>query len=1276
MDKWTFWIDCGGTFTDILAHNDSGDYKVHKILSHSPHYASAVTQGISEILGHRNFKQAVKEVRLGTTVATNAFLEKNGVPCALVTTLGHRDLLEIRHQNRPKLFDLKIEKIPPLYRYVTQVQGRLNADGSELIPCDLEIAQFELQRILDQGIKSVAIAFMHSTINPAHEIKVGELARKMGFEYVSLSHQVSPVAKFIPRAETAVVDAYLSPYLDQYTSQLEKDLGISEIYYMQSDGGLCRADELKGYNALLSGPAGGLIGAIQTAKQFGHDKIITFDMGGTSTDVGIYDGQLQIDPEPNFYGIHLLAPMVDIHTVAAGGGSVLNYDQGRFTVGPESARAYPGPASYRNGGPLTVTDANLFLKRIDKNKFPKVFGPDQNQTMDDEIVADKFNELAQEIGISAHEVASGFLDVAVETMASAIRKISIERGYDPKEFTLVSFGGAGGQLALKVAQNLEMKNVFIHPLSSVLSAFGMGLADQSLTLRAKASYGHDKLEKDLIHKLNSNQLEFTHIYSLKSKGSDHEIDLLANTLKEAHQKFIKYYTKTFGVEYSGEILCETIAVIGKVKDNNKDVKFLKHNSQILLGPQVINENNTAIVIEQGWQAQKNEQGIWSLTQKVSIQSNKAYPQQIELEIFYQKFQFIAEQMGVTLKKLAHSVNIKERNDFSCALFSAKGELLSNAPHIPVHLGSMGDAVRAVNKEFKVKEGDSFICNDPNFGGTHLPDITIITPVFFENKLTMWVASRGHHADIGGISPGSMPGNSTCLSQEGIIIKPTCFVEKGILNQELLVEILTNNDYPVRNLELNLNDIKAKLAANNNGVSDLISLFKKFSVEKITSMVEAILDYSHIKTVSILEKFDQQSATKQIADDRVIKVQTQKANNKFVIDFTGTSDCLASNFNTPLPVVKASVLFVLRSMIKENIPLNDGIMRAIDLKVPKGSMLNPNEDSAVVAGNVETSQIICDALFSAFNIQANSQGTMNNLSFGNDTYQYYETIAGGQGASIEGEGASGVQVNMTNSLLTDPEVFETRYPVRIDLMGLRHGSGGSGEYKGGDGVYRKLTFLENMQVSFLTQSRKFPPLGIAGGENALRGRNLIETAHGLSELDECVEVEIKKGETVYIESPGGGGFGQSKKQHQNLVFGFGSNMDLTQIKKRCPSAKLVTRAYVQDVEIRYTRYSEVRKGGVADMYHAPGHKVWGLIVDISQEDLVLLDEIECGGMGYKRIEVSAFDDNGKEFKAYAYDVIDKKPDITPTKVYEWLVYSGAYNLNLPNFYLKHLKKFSR
>ncbi len=1274
-DQWTFWIDCGGTFTDIIAVNNAGAHKVHKLLSKSPHYKSVVAQGIEDILGHNNFKDSIKELRLGTTIATNAFLEKKGIDCALVTTLGHRDVLEIKQQNRDDLFAIDIKKKKPLYKEVTHIQGRMDANGKVLIPLDLDIARFEFQRILDLGIKSLAISLMHSTVNPQHEMALKELATEMGFDFVSVSCEVSPKAKYISRTETTVIDSYLTPFLQQYTSELSNLLGIENIYYMQSDGSLCRGEDLKGYSALLSGPAGGLIGAIKAAKDKGIDKIITFDMGGTSTDVALYHGDLKINSEPNFYGHKLLTPMADIHTVAAGGGSVLSIDHGRFIVGPDSAGAYPGPACYRNGGPLTVTDANLFLKRLDPEKFPKVFGPKRDQGLDIKIVEEKFQELSLTTQMDPKDIAQGFLDVAVETMSRAIRKVSIESGFDPQDFCLVSFGGAGGQLAIKVAESLSIKEVFTHPFSAVLSAYGIGVADHAMVFSDKLEVGHKVLRERAKGAFAFSEFSFENIFMLKSIGSDHEIPIKAENLESAKTLFQKEYERTFGLEAPTQVECETISV-RILKSVTQPVNLPSNPEKEINGFHSLAENNTSIIVERGWQAKNFSDGSWKIQNIETKNKAQKRDKAVELEIFYQRFQFIAEQMGQSLQKLARSVNIKERADFSCALFTAGGELVANAPHIPVHLGSMGDAVKSLIKDFSFKEGDSFITNSPHYGGTHLPDITIITPIFENNKLIMWVASRGHHADIGGTTPGSMPGDSKKLSEEGVVIAPTLISDFGKLNKEKLKSILTQVEYPVRNYQLNKHDIQAKLSANLKGAQEIKDLAKLYGSDYLDTMSNEILSYSFKKIQLALKDIKPKKITKHITDQRQITLEIKKSQDKFIFDFNGTSPIQDNNFNAPIPVVKATLLFCLRCLINENIPLNNGIMQAVELLIPKDSLLSPSLDSAIVAGNVETSQALCDVIFEVLDIKAHCQGTMNNLTFGNDNHQYYETIGGGSGASQTNHGASAVQVNMTNSLLTDPEVLEMRYPVRLELMAIRHGSGGAGQFNGGDGIYRRLRFLEPMQVSMLTQAREIPPHGIKGGGMAKRGLNQIEEAGKLIELPESFQRDFLTDEAIFISTPGGGGYAKSKPILKNLVFGFGSNMDLSQIKNRCPSSELICKAKVLDKEIRYTRYSDIRGGGVADMYEASGHEVYGLVISIDDYDLAFLDKIECDDNGYQRIEIDAYDDNGQKFHCFAYDVIDKKPDIAPTKIYEWLVYSGAYYLNAPQTYLRKIQSYRK
>ncbi len=1274
MDKkWVFWIDCGGTFTDIVGISPTGERKVHKLLSHSPHYESAVYQGLVELTGTSELKNVVSSIRLGTTVATNAFLEKKGVPCALLTSLGQQDVLEIRQQNRPDLFELDIQKKKPLYTWVSHLEERVNAQGEVIKALDEDLVRFELERILEKGISSVAVSFMHANKFPDHELLVERVAKDLGFDYISLSHRVSPENRYIMRTETSVIDANLTPFLKQYTEDLESKIDVDEFLYMQSSGDLCFSEELKGYNSLLSGPAGGLVGALRAAQKRGINKIITFDMGGTSTDVALCNGAINLEHRANFHGFNFLSPMVDIHTVAAGGGSILKYDGSRFLVGPESAGANPGPACYRQGGPLTVTDANLFLGRLNPDQFPKVFGSDQNQGLDEEIVKEKFDELSKEVGVSPEEVAEGFLDVAVETMAKAIRKISIERGQDPSDYTLVSFGGAGGQMATRVAERLKIKSIFIHPLSSVLSAYGMGEAVQALSKKGPFERGFEKLKQEIRREASFEVTHWLRTYFLYSKGSDYIVPIEAEDKTEAEESFREHMKVVFGIDQEEEILCETISLKGEGKKTESTNEEEVEVDQTKEGPFKIEENNTTIVVEEAWKAKKNKEGEWFLEfQGKPDQTKPERIESVEMELFYQRFQFIAEQMGVSLKKLAQSVNIKERNDFSCALFNSKGELLSNAPHIPVHLGSMGDSVRAVRDQCEIKPGNSYICNDPTAGGTHLPDVTVVTPFFRDGKVFMWVASRGHHADIGGVSPGSMPAFSKKLSEEGVVISPQVLVDDGQFQEEKLRKLFSEGAYPTRNIDSNIFDIKAKIAANQKGLSELKDLTEQYGTEKIENQIESILSYSEKKLAEKLKDLKDQQVEKQMAPERKICLSLKKNNEKILFDFTGSSPQQESNFNAPKPVLKAAILFVLRSLVQESLPLNDGLFRSIKIKLPEDCFLNPKKGAAVVAGNVETSQSLCDLLFEAFGIKAHSQGTMNNLTFGTDNYQYYETLGGGSGATASGPGASSVQVNMTNSLLTDPEIFENRYPVLIELMGVRHGSGGVGKNRGGNGLIRKLRFLENMSVSFLSQSRNYAPRGIKGGSDGHTGRNFVEERGERKSLEECFEIDVKKEDRLVIETPGGGGFGEPTINRDNKIFCFGSNMDINQIKTRCPSARVHGRGCLNDYRLAYTRYSEKRQGGVADIVPSKGDQVYGVVVTLNNDDLKVLDKIEGGPLGfgaYKRVPITIVNDWGEKEEVEAYEVIDKEEHVEPSKFYRSLVYRGAFLLNAPSGYLE-------
>lgn len=1127
--KWQFWVDRGGTFTDLIARKPSGELKVLKLLSQSDHYSDAVVEGIKRLMEGSFDPDLIDEVRMGTTVATNAFLQRRGSKTAFITTHGFKDLLEIRQQDRPELFALNIQKIKPLYHFVSEVSERISASGEVISPLNEEQAFLELKALKELGAETLSVSLMHSTVNPVHELKIYQMACDLGFSYISLSHQVSPIQKIISRAETSVMDAYLSPKLSEHTEKLSDELGVKDILFMQSHAGLCAKDQLKGHNALLSGPAGGYIGAARVCERLGYDKIITFDMGGTSTDVAIYDGSVHLDHEPNFHGLKLQVPMLDIHTVAAGGGSILFSDGQRLSVGPDSAGALPGPACYGNGGPLTITDANLFLGRVSASQFPAIFGPDQDQPLDEEVVKKKFESLAAQLNEEPRALAKHFLNVAVETMAGAIRKVSVNKGLDPKDFVLCSFGGAGAQVACLVADRLSIDKIFIHPLSSVLSAFGMGLAEEKHRITRVCGSNMGELFEEMVTEAKSKftdkiGLQHKTFFQIKMKGSDHFIEVEASNKDEAILLFKEKYHQTFGINPEGEIQIQALSVEVFKSRPYPQFVFEKNKETKVIGPEVILGNNTSIVIDPGWQGELSQDGAWILKRVGKTLDWEQRHQAAELEIFYQRFQAIAEEMGHVLRNAGYSVNIKERLDYSCALFTKDCELIANAPHMPVHLGSMSECVLSIHKKFsgQMKPGDCFISNSPMEGGTHLPDITLVSPVFYKNELVFYVASRGHHADVGGIAPGSMPSSSTRLEEEGIIIPARKFLEEGHLLEVELKEVFLGGPYPARNFNQNLHDLKAQLAANTRGISTLLKFIEEAGIEKVNFNAEKLLSYTQDRLQHSLKNFKEGHGRVDLENNRRIEVHLSHK-DRLKIDFTGTSLRDPFNFNAPKPIVKAAVLYCLRCLIEENIPLNDGLAREVDIHIPEDSLLNPQTNSAVVAGNVETSQAICDAIFEALGVLAHSQGTMNNLSFGNENYQYYETLGGGSGAGQSFHGASAVQVHMTNSRLTDPEVLESRFPVRLQDFSIRGGSGGKGKFNGGDGLVRRIQFLEEMECNFLSQNREFAPLGLSGGEAAMPGENLLIRKDGHQEhLPACFSVKVNPGDQLCIATPGGGG----------------------------------------------------------------------------------------------------------------------------------------------------------
>ena len=1217
---WQFWIDRGGTFTDIIAKCPNGKIITHKLLSENPEqYPDAAIQGIRELLSlsaEENIPaNTVGTVKMGTTVATNALLEYKGDRTVLAITQGFKDALRIGYQNRPDIFALEIILPKMLYEQVIEVPERYDAQGNELIPVNLAETQQRLQAAYDEGIRSCAIAFMHGYRYPKHEQQVAEIAETIGFSQISVSHQVSPLIKLISRGDTTVVDAYLSPilrcYVDQVAAQLLPHHELSDqsktsnsgtqLMFMQSNGGLANAEQFQGKDSILSGPAGGIVGAVKTSESAGYQKIISFDMGGTSTDVAHYNGEYERCFETEVAGTRLRTPMMSIHTVAAGGGSILQYDGARFRVGPESAGANPGPACYGRGGPLTVTDCNVMLGKLQPDFFPMVFGAEANLALDHAVVVEKFGQLAQEIGhqSSSEEVAAGFLAIAIDNMANAIKKISLQRGYDVSDYTLCCFGGAGAQHACLLADSLGMKEIFIHPYAGVLSAYGIGLAE----IRAIKEKGleipfnpealkiilhtFDDLKAECQRELKQQEesaletLQIIQKVYLKYQGTDSSLLVNFADLSTMQQQFEKAHRQQFGFVMSEkplvieavsvEIICpthqETEAVIARTTDPMAnpiatvkmygdgqwlDTKVYQRSDlqtgDRISSPAIIVEKTGTNIIEPGWSGKIGDRNQLILTRESSpnataIQStltpsHQQKPDPILLEIFNNLFRAIAEQMGTTLQKTSYSVNIKERLDFSCAIFDQKGKLVANAPHIPVHLGSMSDSVGSLieNCGDTLKPGDVYMLNNPYNGGTHLPDITVITPVFLDSQLSesplasplFYVASRGHHADIGGITPGSMPPNSQTVEEEGIFIDNFQLVESGKLREQALRELLSSGDYPARNPKQNIADLKAQIAANEKGVYELGRMVKQYGLAVVQSYMQQVQNNAEECVRRVIGVLKDGKFISQLDNGAKIqvKVTIDRDKRSATIDFTGTSSQIKSNFNAPKAVCKAAVLYVFRTLVQDNIPLNEGCLKPLEIIIPPGCLLNPQYPSAVVAGNVETSQQITDCLYGALGIMSGSQGTMNNFTFGNEQYQYYETICGGSGAGEHFNGTDAVQTHMTNSRLTDPEVLEWRFPVRLESFSIRQNSGGQGKYSGGDGVIRRIGFLEPMTAAILSSHRDISPFALAEGEPGQMGQNTLERQDGTQEqLPGTVMVEVNAGDLIEIATPGGGGWGK-------------------------------------------------------------------------------------------------------------------------------------------------------
>ncbi|MDW7732971.1 MAG: hydantoinase B/oxoprolinase family protein [Methanolobus sp.] len=1195
-DTWEFWIDRGGTFTDIIAKSPEGKLFTHKLLSDDPeHYEDAAMHGIRRILrlGPEDTlaSEDISSIKMGTTVGTNALLERKGEPVALVTTEGFRDALRIAYQNRPDIFALEIKRPGLLYDRVVEVRERYNARGEELVPLDIQKAREELENVYSAGIRSVAIVLMHAYRYPEHELQLKGLAEEIGFPHISLSHEVSPLMKFVSSGETTVVDAYLSPvlrrYIDMIAATLEESGRRARLMFMQSGGGLIDSQYFRGRDCILSGPAGGIVGAIRTSEMAGFSDVITFDMGGTSTDVAHYSGEYERSFETEVAGVHLRSPMLHIHTVAAGGGSILHFDSGRFRVGPDSAGSDPGPACYRKGGPLTITDCNLMLGRIQPGRFPHVFGPEANLPLDMETVIQGFEELAEEVTAfteeeyTAERVAEGFLKVAVENMANAIKKISIQRGYDIKNYTLCCFGGAGAQHACRVADSLGLKTIFIHPLAGVLSAYGMGLADQRIMKEKAVEHVLDdelvpglatesaRMEADgredmLMQGVREKNISALHRVHVKYKGTDTPLIVDSGGKQDIINAFEHEHKKRFGfLMKDKELVVEAISVeiigagekveegeISSPGDGKNETSYHTrmytqgrfHETPVIrredmepetdiFGPVIITEENTTVVIEPGWKAElspANSLILRKIQQISEMQAVSMDADPVMLEIFNNRFMSIAEQMGYTLQNTAYSVNIKERLDFSCAVFDWKGNLVANAPHIPVHLGSMGESVRSIIDQFvDMQPGEVFMVNSPFKGGTHLPDITVITPVFIEDRAAFYVASRGHHADVGGISPASMPPNSSNIEEEGVMTGGMRIVEHGCFLEESVNRWLLYGKYPVRNPQQNIADLRAQVAANEKGTMELKRLAETFSLETVEAYMGHVQDNAEEAVRRVITYLRDGESVQTFDDGSEIKVKVRIDNEMRAahIDFTGTSPQHPGNFNAPVAVCKAAVLYVFRTLVQEDIPLNEGCLKPLEIFIPEGCMLNPAYPAAVVAGNVETSQVIVDALLTALGVMAASQGTMNNLTFGNSEHQYYETICGGSGARNGFDGTDAVHTHMTNSRITDPEVLEWRFPVLLEEFSIRQGSSGRGKYSGGCGAVRRIRFLEPMKAAILSDHRKVAPMGLCGGEDGEVGRNYIVKKDGVVlELGGKAECTMDAGDVFVIETPGGGGFG--------------------------------------------------------------------------------------------------------------------------------------------------------
>ena len=1196
---WQFWIDRGGTFTDVIARAPDGNLIIRKLLSENPgRYDDAAVAGIERILNEagvdRDGSVRVDAIKMGTTVATNALLERRGEPTVLVATRGFRDALRIGYQNRPDIFALNILLPEQLYARVVEIDERLDASGAVLIAPDADAIERDLRREFDAGYRSVAICLLNAYRNAEHERLVAVIATRIGFAQVSPSHEVSPLRKLVSRGDTTVADAYLSPVLTRYIERLKTGLADARLstphlMFMQSNGGLVDEAFFRGKDSILSGPAGGVVGMAGASGTAGGNRLIGFDMGGTSTDVSLYAGEFELVTDTEIAGVRMRSPMIRVHTIAAGGGSILKFASGRFQVGPQSAGADPGPVAYRGGGPLTVTDANVLLGRILPDRFPHVFGVRGDEPLDAAAVAEKFAAAAAEISaqigrdMSPEDVAAGFIRIAVDNMANAIKRVSIQRGFDPAEFTLCCFGGAGGQHACRVADQLGIRRILVHPLAGVLSAFGMGIAplrsyrhttverrlSQSALddlLAATTAAGDACRDQLVAQRVRRHAIRIRTILDIRVEGADTALPIEWDTASRVGEQFEDAHQRRFGFGIAGrDLVIESLrveasgresapavdaATTARGADNDgadariydrgrwqdatvRDREALASGTRID-GPAVLSDRTSTTVVDAGWTMTVDDDGQLLLTRDDTDEARDDYGTDADpvlLEVFNSHFMNVAEQMGAVLENTAHSVNIKERLDFSCALFDPGGNLIANAPHMPVHLGSMGDSVQAILRDNAdtLRPGDAYMLNTPYNGGSHLPDITVVTPVFEDAgaNVQFVVACRAHHADIGGLTPGSMPPLSQTIDEEGALFDNFKLVDQDTLREADLRAGLTAGRWPARNPDQNVADVMAQLAANAKGVRELRAMVRHFGRDTVAAYMRHVQNNAEACVRTVIDRLSDGDNVVELDNGARIRVAitVDAERREAEVSFDGTSPQSATNFNAPVAVTRAAVLYVFRTLVAESIPLNAGCLIPIRLRVPEGSLLNPAYPAAVVAGNVETSQVVTNAIYGALGVVAAAQGTMNNLTFGNERYQYYETICGGSGAGPEFDGTDAVHTAMTNSRLTDPEVLEARYPIRVAEFAVRRGSGGRGRHRGGDGVIRKLEFLEPMRAAILSNNRTTRPPGLAGGKPGQPGSNYVLHPDGTrTDYGAVAEFPVAAGDVLVIETPGGGGYG--------------------------------------------------------------------------------------------------------------------------------------------------------